>query len=104
MIKYLLLIGLLGVSLPFWLPSAMGGSMSYHFVLTSSMQGTLDPGAFVILRHSDSYEVGDVVGYRRELVGNTSSSSAFFSIMRSLLWACLALDAFALNRSTNFWW
>ena len=63
MLKYLLLIAVFAVSMPFWLPTSLGGDTSYHFVLTDSMKGTLDPGAFVILRRGDSYQVGDAVGY-----------------------------------------
>ena len=63
MLKYLLLIAVFAVSVPFWLPTSLGGDTSYHFVLTDSMRGTLDPGAFVILRRSNSYQPGDAVGY-----------------------------------------
>ena len=51
------------VTLPFWLPTGLGGYMSYHFVITDSMKETLDPGAFVVMRRSDDYRVGDVVAY-----------------------------------------
>lgn len=67
MLKYLIIITALIVTLPFWLPTSLGGDTGYHFVLTDSMKGTLDPGAFVILRSSGSYKVGDAVGYAREL-------------------------------------
>ena len=63
MLKYLILIAVFAVSVPFWLPTSLGGDTSYHFVLTDSMRGTLDPGAFVILRRSNSYQPGDAVGY-----------------------------------------
>lgn len=63
MLKYFIMIAALVVSVPFWLPTSLGGDTSYHFVLTDSMKGTLDPGAFVILRRSDSYQVGEAVGY-----------------------------------------
>jgi hypothetical protein len=63
MIKYLALLALLIISAPFWLPVSLGGDTSYHFVLSDSMKGTLDPGAFVVLRRSDHYQVGDAVGY-----------------------------------------
>ncbi len=49
MLKYLILIAVFAVSLPSWLPTSLGGDTSYHFVLTESMVGTLDPGAFVVL-------------------------------------------------------
>lgn len=65
--RYLLLIGMLALATPFWLPSALGGDISYHYVLSDSMKGTLDPGAFVILRPSQAYQVGEIVGYRQEL-------------------------------------
>ena len=65
--RYLLMIGMVALSVPFWLPSALGGEISYHFVVSNSMKGILDVGAFVILRPSHSYQVGDVVGYRQDL-------------------------------------
>lgn len=67
MTKNLLLLGLLLLSLPFWLPRAVGGDMSYHFVMTGSMKGAADPGAFVVVRRSDSYRIGEVVAFRRDL-------------------------------------
>lgn len=63
MLKYLIFIAVFAVSLPFWLPTALGGDTSYHFVLSDSMKGTLDPGAFVVVRRDDSYEIGDAVSY-----------------------------------------
>ena len=68
-IKYLVLLALLIFTVPFWLPTSLGGDTSYHFVLTDSMKGTLDPGAFVVLRRSSQYKVGDAVGYGLD-VGN----------------------------------
>ena len=67
MIRYILFTAVLVLSLPFWLPISLGGGTSYHFVLSDSMKGTLDPGAFVILRQSDNYRVGDVVGYTQDV-------------------------------------
>ena len=72
MIKYLLIAALLILSVPFWLPSSVGGSNSYHFVLTDSMKGTIDPGAFVVVRRMETYNVGDVVAYRQDLTADTS--------------------------------
>ena len=66
MIKYIIVFALIIATIPFWLPTSLGGATSYHFVLSDSMKGTLDPGAFVVLRHSDSYKVGDAVGYKFE--------------------------------------
>ena len=63
MIKYIIMLALFVATIPFWLPTSLGGDTSYHFVLTDSMKGTLDPGAFVVLHRSDSYQVGDAVGY-----------------------------------------
>ena len=60
MIKYFILIAVFAATLPFWLPTSLGGDTSYHFVLTDSMKGTYDPGSFVILRRSDSYAIGDL--------------------------------------------
>ena len=66
-IKHLIFLGIIIATLPFWLPTSLGGDTSYHFVLTDSMEGSLDPGSFVVLRRSDAYEVGDAVGYRLDL-------------------------------------
>lgn len=65
--KYLFFTGLLLLTLPFWLPKALGGDVSWHFVLTDSMKGSVDPGAFVVVRRTDTYQVGDVVVFRRDL-------------------------------------
>lgn len=72
MIKYLLLAMALVITLPFWLPTSIGGDTSYHFVLTDSMKGSLDPGSFVILRASDSYNVGEAVGYKLDVANGES--------------------------------
>ena len=69
MMKYLVWLGVLAATLPFWLPTTLGGDNSYHFVLTDSMKGSVDPGSFVVLRHSSSYRAGDIVGFTSE-VGN----------------------------------
>ena len=45
-IKHLIFIAIIIGTLPFWLPTSMRGDTSYHFVLTDSMEGTLDPGSF----------------------------------------------------------
>ena len=66
-IKQLVVIGLLAATIPFWLPTFLGGVASYHFVLTDSMKGSVDPGSFVVLHQSDSYQVGNVVGFRQEI-------------------------------------
>ena len=82
-LKYLLLIGIMIGTLPFWLPTSLGGDTSYHFVLTDSMKGTLDPGAFVVLRQSDTYEVGDAVGYWLDL-GNGDRATILHRIVGRL--------------------
>jgi len=64
--KYLALLWVAVVSLPFWLPEGVGGDVSYHHILTESMKGTLDPGSFVVLRREGAYQIGDVVGFRQE--------------------------------------
>ena len=73
MLKYLIIIGVLIGTIPFWLPTSLGGNTSYHFVLTDSMKGSLDPGSFVILHRSDSYDVGQAVGYLSELGGQPAT-------------------------------
>ncbi|MBI2936082.1 MAG: hypothetical protein HYY31_04665 [Chloroflexi bacterium] len=65
--KNLLLVALLLLTLPFWLPKALGGDISWHFVMTGSMKGSVDPGSFVVIRQSDQYQIGDVVSFRRKL-------------------------------------
>ena len=63
-LQALVLLGLLAVTLPFWLPEALGGDLALSFILTGSMRGELGPGSFVVLRRSSSYKLGDIVGYR----------------------------------------
>ena len=53
-------------TLPWWLPISLGGDMAYATILTERMNGSVDPGSFVILRRSDTYRTGDVVGYRQK--------------------------------------
>ncbi|MBI4311235.1 MAG: signal peptidase I [Chloroflexi bacterium] len=67
--KLILGLALALLSLPLWLPTALGGEMSYHFVLSGSMKETIQPGSLIILRRSETYTIGDVVGYRQELAG-----------------------------------
>ena len=83
MVKYLILLGIIIGTLPFWLPTSLGGETSYHFVLSESMKGTLDPGAFVVLRRSDDYQVGDAVGYRFDL-GDGSEATILHRIIGGL--------------------
>ena len=83
MIKHLILLGLIIGTIPFWLPTSLGGDMSYHFVLTDSMKGTLDPGAFVVLRRGDTYEVGDAVAYRIDL-GDGNNATILHRIVGEL--------------------
>lgn len=68
--KYLLIAGLVLLSLPFWLPKALGGDTAFFFVMTGSMRGTADPGAFVVVRRQSHYAIGDVVAFRRDLAGD----------------------------------
>ena len=80
-LKYLFLIGVLAATIPFWLPTSLGGQTSYHFVLTDSMKGTVDPGAFVVLRSSDQYNEGDVVAYR-QVIGDDDTE---FTILHRII-------------------
>ena len=59
-----LYFGVLGVTLPLWLPVSYGGSIAFNFILTGSMKGELGPGSFVLLRQSNRYDIGDIAGYR----------------------------------------
>ncbi len=54
--------GLFVVALVAIWPTALGGKTSYIVVSGHSMEPTLQPGDFVVLR-SGEYEVGDVVSY-----------------------------------------
>ena len=83
LLKHLIVIAILIGTLPFWLPTSMGGDTSYHFVLTDSMEGSVDPGSFVVLRRSDTYEVGQAVGYWLEL-GDGSRATILHRIVGKL--------------------
>ena len=63
-LKVGILLGLLGVTLPFWWPESLGGDVALQFVLTGSMKGELGPGSFVLVRRSDDYKVGDIAVYK----------------------------------------
>jgi signal peptidase I len=67
-LRFLLTVGLpLLLFAAFWQafgPAPAGGSSSYVVTSGSSMLPTLEPGGLVVLRESDDYAVGDVVGYR----------------------------------------
>lgn len=53
----------------FLAPPQLGGSTSFTTVNGTSMLPTLRRSDLVALRPADSYRVGDVVGYRSELLG-----------------------------------
>ena len=65
------------------MPTFLGGDTSYHFVLTDSMEGSLNPGTFVILHRSDTYEVGQAVGYWLDL-GNDNRATILHRIVGRL--------------------
>lgn len=64
-IKFFVILVLLLFSVPIWLPRSLGGEVSYHFVLTGSMKGSVDRGSFVIVRQGSNYQIGDVVLYQQ---------------------------------------
>jgi len=72
LLKFGIYMGLLGVTLPFWLPANIGGDVALQFVLTGSMKGELNPGSFVLVRRSNHYQVGDIAVY--ELVQSDGGS------------------------------
>ena len=63
-LKIAIFLGILGVTLPFWLPESLGGDIALQFVLTGSMKGELDPGSFVLVRRSNDYQAGDIAVYK----------------------------------------
>jgi len=63
-LKIGIILGVLGMTLPFWLPESLGGDIALQFVLTGSMKGELDPGSFVLVRRTDNYQVGDIAVYK----------------------------------------
>ena len=79
-LKIAILLGLLGVTLPFWLPESLGGDIALQFVLTGSMRGELGPGSFVLVRRSDDYQVGDIAVYKL-----TKSSGKSISIVHRIV-------------------
>ena len=83
LVKHLIVIAIIIGTLPFWLPTFLGGDTSYHFVLTDSMEGSLNPGTFVILHRSDTYEVGQAVGYWLDL-GNDNRATILHRIVGRL--------------------
>jgi len=74
------LLGMLGVTLPFWLPESLGGDVGLLFVLTDSMKGELDPGSFILARRSNDYQVGDIAVYKL-----TQSSGKSISIVHRIV-------------------
>jgi signal peptidase I len=58
------LVLLVGLWATFLLPKGLGGSASYLIVSGHSMDDTYATGDLVITRGRESYEIGDVVGYR----------------------------------------
>ena len=73
-------LGILGVTLPFWLPVNLGGDVALQFVLTGSMKGELDPGSFVLVRRSNTYQAGDIAVYKL-----TQSSGKSISIVHRII-------------------
>ena len=79
-LKIAIMLGMLGVTLPFWLPESLGGDIALQFVLTGSMKGELDPGSFVLVRRSNDYQVGDIAVYKL-----TQSSGKTISIVHRIV-------------------
>lgn len=63
-LKLVIFLGILGSTLPFWLPDSLGGDISLQFVLTGSMKGELGPGSLALVRRSNNYQVGDIAAYK----------------------------------------
>lgn len=71
MIKFLLKAVqtcLLAAIVTFWIlvlrPQTLGGPAAYLVVRGDSMLPTYETGDLLVLRHADSYAVGDVIGYK----------------------------------------
>jgi len=73
-LKTAIFLGALGVTLPFWLPTNLGGEVALQFVLTGSMKEELGPGSFVLARRSNDYQVGDIAVYKQKLSDGKSIS------------------------------
>lgn len=54
---------IVAIAVPLW-PAGAGGSTTYIATRGASMQPKLERGDLAVLRKTDSYQVGDVAGYR----------------------------------------
>jgi len=70
-LRTLIIVGLLAMSAPFWLPQTLGGQALYQYVVSSSMTGAVDRGSMVIIWPQESYAVGDVVAFKMEFSPGT---------------------------------
>ncbi|MCU1457214.1 MAG: peptidase signal peptidase [Actinomycetia bacterium] len=66
----ILVIAGLAVVAMLW-PARLGGSVSYATTGGSSMEPVIHQGDLVLVRHSSSYKVGDVVAYRSRVLDTT---------------------------------
>jgi len=81
-IKIKIIIGLASIPLIIFLwPEALGGETQFLLVQGQSMMPTIEPGSFVILRESEKYEVGDIVGYSTAVDGPFSGRNVVHRIM-----------------------
>lgn len=55
---------LIGLWAMYLLPRAVGGRATYLIVSGHSMDGTFSTGDVAIMRSRDTYETGDIIGYR----------------------------------------
>jgi signal peptidase I len=59
-----LALALLGVVWVVLAPTQLGGAVSYALIRGTSMEPSISRGDLVVLRRSDTYQVGDVAAYR----------------------------------------
>ena len=79
-IKIIIVLALIPLVIYLW-PEALGGDTQFLLVQGQSMMPTIEPGSFVILRESEKYEVGDIVGYSTAVDGPFSGRNVVHRIM-----------------------
>jgi len=79
-IKIIIVLALIPLVIYLW-PEALGGETQFLLVQGQSMMPTIEPGSFVILRESEKYEVGDIVGYSTAVDGPFSGRNVVHRIM-----------------------
>lgn len=70
--RWLVVLFVAAAAWVFLAPPWLGGVMTYATVKGDSMEPTLLEGDLVVLARSDAYEIGDVIAYRAESMGNAT--------------------------------